>query len=41
MMCSRGRQESDMTERLPFHFLLSWIGEENDNPLQCFFPEEQ
>ena len=30
-----GRQESDTTERLPFHFSLSCIGEGNDNPLQC------
>ena len=30
-----GRQESDMTERLPFHFSLSCIGERNGNPLQC------
>ena len=30
-----GREESDMTERLPFHFSLSCIGEENGNPLQC------
>ena len=30
-----GRQESDMTERLPFHFSLSCIGEGNGNPLQC------
>ena len=35
--CSpRGREESDMTERLHFHFSLSCIGEGNDNPLQCF-----
>ena len=34
--CSpRGREESDMTERLPFHFSLSCIGEGNGNPLQC------
>ena len=34
--CSpRGRKESDRTERLHFHFSLSCIGEENDNPLQC------
>ena len=34
--CSpRGLKESDMTERLPFHFLLSCIGEGNGNPLQC------
>ena len=30
-----GRQESDMTERLHFHFSLSCTGEENGNPLQC------
>ena len=30
-----GRQESDTTERLHFHFLLSCIGEGNGNPLQC------
>ena len=30
-----GRWESDMTERLHFHFSLSCIGEGNDNPLQC------
>ena len=30
-----GREESDMTERLHFDFLLSWIGEGNGNPLQC------
>ena len=29
------REESDTTERLPFHFSLSCIGEGNDNPLQC------
>ena len=29
------RQESDATERLPFHFSLSWIGEGNGSPLQC------
>ena len=34
--CSpRGRQESDTTERLHFHFSLSCIGEGNGNPLQC------
>ena len=27
--------ESDMTERLHFHFSLSCIGEGNGNPLQC------
>ena len=30
-----GCYESDMTERLPFHFSLSCIGEGNGNPLQC------
>ena len=30
-----GRKESDMTERLQFHFSLSRIGEGNVNPLQC------
>ena len=30
-----GREESDMTERLHFHFSLSFIGERNGNPLQC------
>ena len=30
-----GREESDMTERLHFHFLLSCIGEGNGNLLQC------
>ena len=34
-----GRKESDTTERLPFHFSLSCIGEGNGNPLQCFFLE--
>ena len=29
-----GRWESDMTERLHFHFSLSCIGERNGNPLQ-------
>ena len=32
---SMGLLESDTTERLPFHFSLSCIGEGNDNPLQC------
>ena len=32
---SRGRKESDTTERLHFHFSLSCIGEGNGNPLQC------
>ena len=30
-----GREESDATERLHFHFSLSCIGEGNGNPLQC------
>ena len=30
-----GRYESDTTERLHFHFLLSCIGEGNGNSLQC------
>ena len=30
-----GLKESDTTERLHFHFLLSCIGEGNGNPLQC------
>ena len=30
----RGHQESDMTERLHFHFSLSCTGEGNGNPLQ-------
>ena len=30
-----GRQESDTTERLPFHFSLSCIGGGNGNLLQC------
>ena len=30
-----GRQESDMTKRLHFHFSLSCIGGGNGNPLQC------
>ena len=32
---SMGREESDMTEQLHFHFSLSCIGERNGNPLQC------
>ena len=32
---SWGCKESDTTERLPFHFSLSCIGEGNGNPLQC------
>ena len=36
MGCSPwGREESDTTERLHFHFSLSCTGEGNDNPLQC------
>ena len=30
-----GRWDLDTTERLPFHFSLSCIGEGNGNPLQC------
>ena len=30
-----GREESDTTERLHFHFSLSCIGGGNGNPLQC------
>ena len=30
-----GNEESDMTERLHFHFSLSCVGEGNGNPLQC------
>ena len=30
-----GHEESDMTEKLHFHFSLSCIGEGNGNPLQC------
>ena len=30
-----GREESDSTKRLHFHFSLSCIGEGNGNPLQC------
>ena len=33
--CPWGLEESDMTERLHFHFSLSCIGEGNGNPLQC------
>ena len=32
---SMGLQESDMTERLHFHFSVSCTGEGNGNPLQC------
>ena len=30
-----GHEELDTTERLPFHFSLSCIGEGNGNPLRC------
>ena len=40
MGCSPwGREESDTTERLHFHFSLSCIGEGNGNPLQCSYLE--
>ena len=32
-----GREESNTTERLHFHFSLSCIGEGNGNPLQCSY----
>ena len=32
---SMGREESDTTEQLHFHFSPSCIGEGNGNPLQC------
>ena len=32
---ARGREESDTTERLHFHFSFSCIGEGNGNPFQC------
>ena len=35
-----GVAESDMTERLHFHFSLSCIGEGNGNPLQYSLPGE-
>ena len=36
MGCSPwGCEESDMTQRLHFHFSLSYIGEGSGNPLQC------
>ena len=36
MGCSSwGHEESDMTERLHFHFSLSCIEEGNGQPLQC------
>ena len=34
-----GREESDTTERLQFHFSFSCIGEGNGNPLQCSYLE--
>ena len=37
---SMGSLESDTTERLHFHFSLSYIGEGNGNPLQCSLPGE-
>ena len=36
---SMGSLESDTTEQLHFHFLLSCIGGGNGNPLQCSFLE--
>ena len=40
MGCSPcGCEESDTTERLHFHFSLSYIGERNGNPLQCSYLE--
>ena len=30
-----GREESDMTDQLHFHFSLSCVGEGNGNPFQC------
>ena len=35
-----GHKESDMTERLHFHFSLSCIGEGNGNPTPVFLPGE-
>ena len=34
-----GREESDTTERLRFHFSLSCFGEGNGNPLRCSYLE--
>ena len=34
-----GREESDTTEQLHFHFSLSCTGEGNGNPLQCSYLE--
>ena len=36
---SMGLLKVGPTERLPFHFSLSWIGEGNGNPLQCSYLE--
>ena len=36
---SMGSLESDTTQRLPFHFSLSCVGEGNGNPLQCSYLE--
>ena len=36
---SMGSLGVGQTERLPFHFLLSCIGEGNGNPLQCSYME--
>ena len=33
---SWGREESDRTEQLHFHFSLSCIGGGNGNPFQCY-----
>ena len=38
--CLWGCTESDTTEWLHFHFLLSCTGEGNGNPLQCSWLEE-
>ena len=35
-----GREESDTTERLHFHFSLSCVGEGNGNPFQYFCLED-
>ena len=35
-----GREESDTTEQLQFHFSLSCIGEGNGNPALVFLPGE-
>ena len=34
-----GHEESDMIERLHFHFSFSCIGEGDGNPLQCSYLE--